>query len=162
MIWRGYSYQLCVPQNAIPNASESCSERVKYEGEVCSNELAQWQLCFLGQQDTGEIYIPALGDQQEIEASARQMLTSLHFLNPNPECVVAFRFFLCLERFLLCDANNQLYQVTRADCVRLSTDVCKREFNIAAQLMELPSCDSFFDQKTQCLGEIKNRCYNII
>jgi hypothetical protein len=149
-----------ISQNAIPNTSESlCSERVKYEGEVCSKELAQWQLCFLGTQDTGEVYLPALSDQQETEASASQVLAFLHLLNPNPECVAAFRLFLCLERFLLCDANNQLYQVTRADCVRLSTDVCKREFNIAANVMELPSCDSFIDQKTQCLGKIKNCCY---
>jgi hypothetical protein len=149
-----------ISQNGIPNTSDSCSERVKYEGEVCSNELAQWQLCFLGQ-DTSEIYIPARSDQQVIEASASQVLTSFYFLNPNPECVVAFRFFLCLEQFLLCDANNQLYQITRADCERLSTDVCKREFNIAAQVMELPSCKSFIDQKTQCLGKIKN-CYVVI
>lgn len=164
VLW-GYCYNysltmLYISQNAIANTSaSSCSERVKYEGEECSKELAQWQLCFLGPQDTGEIYLPAaLGDQQESEDSASQILTYFHFLNPSPECVAAFRLFLCLERFLLCDASNELYQVTRADCVRLTTDVCKREFNIAANVMTLPSCDSFIDQKTQCSGKIKNYC----
>ena len=136
----------------------SCSERVKYKGEVCSKELAQWQLCFLGPQDISEIYLPALSDQQESEASTSQILTSIHFLNPSPECVAAFQLFLCLEKFRLCDASYQLYQVTRADCERLATDVCKREFNIAAKVMPLPSCDSFIDQKTQCSGKRKNYC----
>ena len=59
--------------------------RVKYEGEVCSEELAQWQLCFLGPQD-----LPSLSDQQEIEATVGQLLSTFHLLDPNSECETAF------------------------------------------------------------------------
>ena len=136
----------------MSNASASlCSQRVKYEGEVCSKELAQWQLCFLGPQDTSEIYLPSLSDQQEIEATVGQLLSTFHLLDPNSECETAFRSFLCLELFGLCDVNNQLRQVTRADCVRLTIDVCKREFDIAINFLNLPSCDSFKDEEIQCL-----------
>ena len=128
---------------------------MKYIGNVCSKELAQWQLCFLGTQDTSEISLPSLSDQQEIEATAGQLLSIFSLLDPSPECVAAFRPFLCLELFGLCDANNQLHQVTRVDCMRLTTDVCKREYDIAANFLELPSCDSFKDQETQCLCKIK-------
>ena len=125
---------------------------------MCSEELAQWQLCFIGgQQNTSKISIPALGDQQETEASASQVLSFfISVLDPSPECVTAFRSFLCLYLFESCDANNRLYQVTRADCVRLTRDVCKREFdNLARGFLireeVLPSCDSFQDGKIQCL-----------
>ena len=124
---------------------------MKYVGEVCSKELAQWQLCFLGPQNTSDIYLPSFSDQQETEATAGQLLSIFSLLDPSPECVAAFRPFLCLERFGLCDTSNQLHQVTRADCVRLTTDVCKREFDMAINFMELPNCNSFKDQETQCL-----------
>ena len=121
-------------------------------GEICSEELAQWQLCFLGPQNTSDIHLPGFSDQKEIEATARQLLSIFSLLDPSPECVAAFRPFLCLEQFGLCDMSNQLHHVTQAECVRLTTDVCRREFNIAANFMELPSCDSFKDQEIQCLG----------
>ena len=74
---------------------------MKYEGNVCFEELTQWQLCFLGPQETGDIYLPALSDQQETEANARQLLNSFRLLGPSPECVASFRPFLCLELFEL-------------------------------------------------------------
>ena len=146
-------------QNATLNTSASlCSEsqRVKYEGEICSKEFAQWQLCFLGPQDTSEIYLPAFNDQQETEATAHQLLSYFHILGPSSECVAAFQPFLCLELFGLCDSRNQLHQVTRTDCVRLTTDTCRKELNAAREFLDLPSCDTFEDRdfETQCLEDI--------
>ena len=135
---------------------QECSQKVRYEGKVCYEELAQWQLCFsVGPQDTNDIYLPILGDQQETEATARQLLSSFHLLGPSSECVASFQPFLCLELFGLCDANNQLHQVTQADCVRLTTDVCRKEFDFARNFLGvgvLPSCDSFQNQESQCIG----------
>ena len=143
--------------NASVSSAQVCSQRVKYEGEVCSEELTQWQLCFSGTQDNSDIYLPSLSDQQETEASAHQLLSSFRLLRPSPECVAAFQPFLCLELFGSCDANNQLRQVTQADCVRLTTDVCSGEFNFARTILGegvLPNCDSFKDEEIQCLSKI--------
>ena len=155
--YRYVSFQVSISgeQNATLNTSASlCSQRVKYEGEVCSEELAQWQLCFFGPQNTSEIYLPALSDQQETEATASQLLSGFRLLAPSSECVAAFQPFLCLMLFGLCNSNNQLHQVTRTDCVTLTTDVCSKEFNAAREFLELPSCDTFEDQETQCLDDI--------
>ena len=143
--------------NVSGSLAQECSQKVNYKGKVCYAELAQWQLCFLGPQDTNGIYVPALSDHQEIEADARQLLSSIRLLDPSSECVAAFQAFLCLELFGLCDANNQLHQVTQTDCVRLTTDVCRREFNFARNFLGvgvLPSCDSFQNQESQCIGII--------
>ena len=144
--------------NVSGSLAQECSQRVKYEGEVCSKELAQWQLCFFGPQNTSEIYLPALSDQQEIEASASQLLSFfVSVLDPSSECVAAFQSYLCLHLFGLCDANGQFCQVTRADYVRLTKDVCETEFNNLVRnfLREavLPCCNSFQDHKIQCLGK---------
>ena len=147
-----------VSLNASGSLSQECYQRVKYEGEVCSKELAQWQLCFFGPQNTSEIYLPSLSDHQETEANASQLINFFaSVLDPSSECVSAFRSFLCLYLFGSCDANSRFHQVTRADCVRLTTDLCKREFNNLARsfLREavLPSCNSFQDDEIQCLGK---------
>ena len=140
-------------------STSSCSPRVRYEGDLCSKELAQWQLCFLGPQDTSDIYLglSSQSDQQQIEANASELLSSFRLLvSPSSECEVAFRLFLCLKQFGLCDDNNQLHQVTRTDCMRLTTDVCSREFTLARNFLGegvLPSCDSFVDQEIQCLSK---------
>ena len=138
-------------------STSSCSPRVRYEGDLCSKELAQWQLCFLGPQDTSDIYLSSQSDQKQTEASARELLSSFRLLlDPSSECEVAFRLFFCLEQFGLCDDNNQLHQVTRTDCMRLTTDVCSREFTLARNFLGegvLPSCDSFLDQEIQCLSK---------
>lgn len=153
-------------QNATMR-SESLAQYIKYEGKVCSKELTQWQLCVFGPQNTSEIYFPALGGQQETEANAIQLLNffkSVPLVDPSPECVAAFWSFLCMYLFGSCDANNRFYQGTRADCVRLTTDVCKREFNNLARgiLREavLPSCDTFQDHEVQCLGKLHDYHYN--
>ena len=116
----------------LNNISTSpCSPRVRYEGDLCSEELAQWQLCFLGPQDTSNIYLSSRNDQQQIEANASELLSSFRLLvGPSSKCEVAFRLFLCLEQFGLCDDNNQLHQVTKTDCMRLKTDLCSREFTL--------------------------------
>ena len=147
--------------HASGSLAQECSQRVKYKGKVCSKELAQWQLCFFGPQNTSEIYLPSLSDQQETEASVSQLLSFFtSVLDPCSECVEAFRSFWCLYLFLgSCDANGRFCQVniTKKDCMRLTTDICKREFNNLARsfLREavLPSCNSFQDHEMQCLGK---------
>ena len=137
------------------SVSLSCSQRIKYEGEVCFEELAQWQLCFLGPQETSDVYLPSLGDQQETETTASRLLLGFHLLaSLSLECEAAFRPFLCLYLFGSCDSYNKLKQVTRADCAKLTMDVCNREFNLARKVMELPNCDTFEDQEIQCVDNV--------
>ena len=156
MIHIAFFFYLSLEQNITLNISVSlsCSQRVKYEGEVCFEELAQWQRCFLGPQATSDVYLPSLGDQQETETTASQLLLGFHLLGPGAECEAAFRPFLCLYLFGSCDSYNKLNQVTRADCVKLTMDVCNREFNLARNVMELPNCDMFEDQEIQCVDNV--------
>ena len=100
------------------------------------------------------MYVPSSVDQEGAESAANLLLGVLPLLSPSPECAAAIKPFMCLYLFGSCDADNQLRQVSRADCVRLRDDVCAgpwEKISVARQ-GALPDCNTFEDQDSQCLG----------
>ena len=134
---------------------EECSQVTNYEGQVCSDELTNWQKCFTGPQ-ANDVQVPSDIDQMEAESLANTLLGRLPILGPSPECVAAIRPFTCLYLFGLCDTNNQLHQVSQRDCVRLRDELCPDQWATAVLFLgeeALPNCDTLVDQETQCLGK---------
>ena len=134
-------------------STSSCDQMTAYEGEVCLNELTQWQQCFSPQSDA--IYIPSNINQEEAEATAQRFLLGLSLLSPSPECEAAIRPFLCLYLFGSCDSNNQTHQATKANCISLRDVVCAQEFAQAERIVGqdmLPNCDDLIQQEEECQG----------
>ena len=85
---------------------------------------------------------------------ASLLVGALPLLLPSPECTAAIEPFMCLYLFGSCDANNQLHQVSQAECVRLRDDVCAGPWETISKAREgaLPDCSTFGNQEFQCLG----------
>lgn len=129
-----------------------CLRQEVYQGTICSDELREWQLCFSGRQ-TDKVYVPSSVDQDRAESTANLLVRALPLLSPSPECAAAIKPFMCLYLFGSCDTDNQLRQVSRADCVSLRDDVCAGPWETISMTREgvLPNCNTFEDPETQCL-----------
>ncbi len=59
-----------------------------------------------------------------------------------PECVMAAEPFLCLYLFGgVCDGNGTHFLPTREECLEISTEVCRTEWELAGNAMvTLPNC----------------------
>ena len=147
-------YMTCVflSQSGDDQSSGSeCDEWKDYSGEVCSDELMKWQLCFTPQDNV--IRIPSDTSQEEAENAAKGLLQGLPLLSPSPECEAAIKPFLCLYLFGSCDTNNQPHQALQADCVRLRDDVCAQEWTLVERLLGqgiLPDCSALLNQEDEC------------
>ena len=83
---------------------------------------------------------------------ANLLVGGLPLLSPSPECAAAIKPFMCLYLFGSCDTDNQLRQVSRADCVSLRDDICAGPWErISMTRGVLPDCNTFEDPETQCL-----------
>ncbi len=104
-----------------------------YVGEVCREVL---QSCLPGDQSGGNISIPATGKQDEIEAQAQMLVSSLLLLEPTQECKDAVVPFLCLYLFKLCSSelNGTLHQPSSQQCWDISSITCASQ--------ALPDCNS--------------------
>ena len=132
-------------------------ERVNYIGTICFNELLQQQSCFSGL-ETNEILISSHVNQVKAEDKAKSLLVALPILSPSQECVTAIKPFMCLYLFGLCDANNQLRQVSQTDCVRIRDELCVEQWKAATMIpgVMLPDCSTFEDHDIQCTGTVKS------
>ena len=129
-------------------------EKINYTGTICSDELLQQQSCFSGL-ETNEILISSDVNQDTAEVRAELLLAGLQHLSPSLECVTAIKPFICLYLFGLCDASNQLRQVSWADCERIRDELCVEQWKAATTFLEegvLPDCSTFEDHDIQCTG----------
>ena len=123
-----------------------CSPDV-YMRDVCGDALQSQQDCLPDRLGSDDIFISLRsgGNQEDLEMQARFLLNGLSFIGVSPECEKAALPFLCLYLFRLCDSNGTLYQPSSMDCVTISTNVCKREWTEATNLLgqeALPQCES--------------------
>ena len=131
---------------------------MNYRGEVCKNELKEWQECFSGPQTVGtnqSIHIASNIDQEEMEEMASLFLgTGLLILRPSPECEAAIRPFLCLHLFGTCDTDNQFRHTSMVDCVRIRDEVCPQEWVQAVGFLGegvLPDCEELSMKQVECI-----------
>ncbi len=129
---------------------------MSYSGLICTDVFTPLQACYSGGSALPlALNIPAASDQNQVEATAEQLLTALVFLNPSSECMESIEPFLCLHLFGLCDASGDLHTTLRGECRRLRDDVCSREWMTALTFLPpetLPVCESLPDQVEECTG----------
>ena len=144
--------------------SNQCNEQIHYTGEICLEELSNYQMCSRKSLVPGEgpadndIILISSTNQIEAEATATTLLQSLPLLSPSPECEAAIKPFFCLYLFGSCDANNQSHRASQTDCQMLRDEVCAREWALAERFLAqgvLPDCDSLDNQEgdTNCQGK---------
>ncbi len=110
------------------------------------------------------VYISSDVNQTATESQVMLIQGSLPFLNPSTECLDAVDPFFCLYYFGLCDSSGNLFQPSTETCVTISTDICQREWSIAANFITLPTCDMFGEQLITCNGmglHTQHKCYVI-
>ena len=67
--------------------------------------------------------------------------------------MMAFRPFLCLYLFGLCEGNGNVVQPSYEDCVVLKDVICAEEIKTATALLgsdQLPDCFNFPQNETLC------------
>ena len=67
------------------------------------------------------------------------------------ECSKTAVPMLCLHYLgPLCDSQHRSYRLSKAQCLHLREDVCKREWEMAASFVDLPDCNGdLFSKETQ-------------
>lgn len=144
-----------------------CSSK-NYSGTVCLAELQQWHYC--GENNGPDILIPSDIDQDIVGIKAEQLFILIQILNPSKDCLKAFRSFICLHLFGVCDGNGHIVQPSYEDCIQLTTDTCVQEVQDINRLFGpeyLPQCVDFSHDRILCrkhLATVKSnsKCYRNI
>ena len=108
-------------------------------------------------------------DQVSAEETIDQVLFYFDLvIEPSEECRSAFIPFLCLYTFGVCDANNDDYRPTAAQCMEIRDSICESEWKKASDLLALagrpplPDCSSFDDEGLDCDSEYTVKAQIII
>ena len=123
----------------------------KYSGTVCLAELQQWHYC--GENSGPDVLIPSDRDLDIVEREAQQFIIYFQLMNPSKGCLRAFRSFICLYLFGLCDDNGHVVQPSYNDCLHLTTDTCAKEAQELTRLLgpeNLPQCADFSHDRILC------------
>ena len=109
---------------------------------VCYPYLAQYKSsCIPSLMNKDGVYISSSVSLQQSESTASQLKTFQSFLSS--QCQAVALPFLCLYLFPLCDENQTTYLPSMAECISVSTDICKSEWMTAKTLVtNLPVCST--------------------
>ena len=134
----------------------ACSQVEPYSGEVCRDELVSLQLClFDTTASSPSLNIPTSISQDFSEEMAMLLVNGLSFLSPSEECLGELLPFLCLALFPLCDPDNNLRTISRADCLSLRDEICVDTWRMAVQFLGsgvLPICENLPDISNECIN----------
>ena len=86
---------------------------------------------------------------------AQQAITKLQQLGARQDCVKAFKPFLCLLLFGLCNSTGQIIKPSYEECVSVENDSCAKEVELA---MDDPSTAELFPT----CNEISNSCGKLL
>ena len=132
-----------------------CSNQ-NYTGLTCQQELHFFQTCLFN--STREILISSDQQLEDLEEMAEFFFNAFPILNPSQECLTAIFPLLCLYIFPMCGDNGTVYQPSSAQCVEVSTGVCREEWENAVSIAGdlIPSCSTFSDEPTvdHCMSAI--------
>ena len=146
----------CIQFPGIIDNATTCSQMEPYSGEVCREELVSLQLClFDATASSSALNIPTSISQDSSEEMAEILVNGLSFLNPSEKCLGAILPFLCLALFPLCDPDNNLRTISRADCLSLRDEICVDTLRMAelfVQARVLPTCEDLPDISNECIN----------
>ena len=104
----------------------NCSPGITYTGQVCHKELVTQQVQCISN-SSRDVRV-SVENQEELEQYIVVLLNhGFPNVKPSPECDSAFRSFICLYLFGLCD-SNLTYFIARNSCIVLRDEVCEREW----------------------------------
>eukprot|EP00731_Ephydatia_muelleri_P010669 Em0005g1255a len=116
----------------------SCQLYTSYSS-FCYPFLTQSASCIPSLINRSGLYIAPSVDLQQSESTASQIQSFQDFLSP--QCKEVALPFLCLYLFPLCDDNQTTYLPSMAQCISISTDICRTEWLLASSLVNnLPVC----------------------
>ena len=140
----------CMQVSGIIDNVTACSQVEPYSGEVCRDELVSLQLCLFD--TTASSTSISLDFSEEM---AMLLVNGLSFLSPSEECLGELLPFLCLALFPLCDPDNNLRTISRADCLSLRDEICVDTWRMAVQFLGsgvLPICENLPDISNECIN----------
>ena len=95
-------------------------------------------------------------DQEAKEKTARIIKTGLSVLGASQTCISQLVPFMCLYLFPLCGTNATA--VSREQCIQISTDVCKEQWQLALGIPTvkdyIPNCGSLPSKRGLSFGSI--------
>ena len=114
------------------------------DASVCYPYLTQYKnSCIPSLMNKDGVHISSNVSLQQSESTASQLKTFQSFLSS--QCQAVALPFLCLYLFPLCDENQTIYLPSMAECISISTDICKSEWMKAMNLQlvtNLPVCST--------------------
>lgn len=119
---------------------------MKYEGNVCQNELQEWQGCFSDQlEDTNQsLSNNTTVDQEQLEGQAKEFLETIEsFLGA--ECGAASRTYLCLHMFGPCDTDyNHTHHASMEECVKRQDLECLKKWvrTMEIEILSTANCEA--------------------
>lgn len=162
LLWRFSIFTFQTDTDVDTNTNKTDCSSTKYSGSVCLAELQQWHYC--DESSGPDVLIPSDLDQNIVEKEAQQMLTYFRLLNPSKDCLTAFRSFICLYLFGLCDSRGHIIQPSYNECIHLTTDTCVEEVKEITTLLgpeRLPQCQDFSHNHILCSKLVSNLLRNI-
>ena len=133
----------------------SCQLYTSYSS-FCYPFLTQSASCIPSLINRSGLYIAPSVDLQQSESTASQIQSFQAFLSP--QCREVALPFLCLYLFPLCDDNQTTYLPSMAQCISISTDICRTEWLLASSLVNnLPVC-SDLPNVSPCNGMLHCMC----
>lgn len=125
----------------LQTSDQICSLPFIYKGTVCHDVLQQYRNCFpdVHVRENESVLIPT--SKSTIGSSVMEKIEVVKLFALSEECRRLAIPLLCLYYFgPLCDTRGVAYKVSTAQCLKLSTGVCEREWKLAEGYV--PDCYS--------------------
>ena len=123
----------------LQTSNQMCSSQYVYKGTVCHDVLQQYRNCFLDARANQSVLI--LPSKSTVGSTVMEKIEIVKLFALSEECRRLAIPLLCLYYFgPLCDTRGVAYRVSTAQCLQLSTGVCKREWELAEEYV--PDCYS--------------------
>ena len=128
-------------------------------GSPCYSLLQQFQDCFTTT-NSDELYIDEKTDTTTSD-SIVGLISLANSLYGSELCEEDLIPFMCLYLFPICDKSGSIFYPSSQDCLYISTDVCRNEWQKVIEFGEeslLPKCNTLPTESTYrtCIGKSHN------
>lgn len=139
-------------QELSATANEGRCQLYTNNESLCYPFLIQYKSCIPSLMNKSGLYIQPSGMLQQSESTASQIQSFQAFLSP--QCQVVALPFLCLYLFPLCNDDQTTFLPSMAECISISTDICRTEWMLTSSLVNnLPVC-SKLPSVSSCKGMV--------
>ena len=135
--------------NTTALANNSCSSPVSYNSSVCRDVLQKYTDCLPGNTHGSAIMIAQ--SKPNLLATVTTHIEIIKSFAYSEQCRDTAVPMLCLHYLgPLCDTQHRSHRLSKKQCLYLSKDICKKEWELAGSFVDLPDCNSdSFSETTQ-------------